>query len=689
MAYFLKYNGIDLTDMVKVRSVEIPSLPSIEHSSIDMFERNGNVFNGASVNNREIKIVFLIYPTKADKVYIDYDLCVDDVKRAFNVKEEHKLYCGADNLYMWAVPTGDLIMTELSEGCCECEINLIAYDPYWYHTKTQCINNDDKKRFVVDNEGDVDVYPVVKVGFTKDTTFFQLQNITAGGQLLIGGVPSKTGNVIKKDTKILNDNMENTSGWVTTTAPIDSDRAMGGTISVTSKGTGLMAGDFGSATDGATWHGACYKKTLSTSVEDFKVKVRMSHNSSGRNGDPYHPYDNDTEPAISGTKSTYYKVTARVGLRLRKGASTSTAKLCTMPYGTKLTGSVSKGWLKTTYNGKTGYCYTGYLKKYVKDGTTTASQCNYVTNKGTPIRASASKKAKNKKTIPAGKVIRVITSTKYPTSGTDKGKFYKLAKKYEGVTGYVWIENLTKASNYEVEYEYEVDTADDKTGIVEIYGFSANNVQLFRMGMYDDNEYYEFTYPRIHKNGSNFLIDKTVAPNPEKHTDYEEGSKTVSYELSGKYGSWNEFYGELYIQRIDNKWYAYVTKIKDGEVVKKIKSKEVTDKDNKNEKLAYLVIYFGTSGDAEKASGMAINGIEVRTASKIDNTVEYNFQEFEAGDELVIDHSVPSVELNGVERNDLIDVGSRFFKIEPGENTLKIASDDTPNVDILFKKKYL
>ena len=44
--YYIKYNEIDLTDMVKVREVEIPSLPNIEHSSIDIFEKDGGVYNG-------------------------------------------------------------------------------------------------------------------------------------------------------------------------------------------------------------------------------------------------------------------------------------------------------------------------------------------------------------------------------------------------------------------------------------------------------------------------------------------------------------------------------------------------------------------------------------------------------------------------------------------------------------------
>ena len=686
--YYIKYNEIDLTDMVKMREVEIPSLPSIEHSSIDIFERDGGVYNGASYGTREIKLTFIIKPDNRD----DYEQYVQDVKRAFYTKEEARLFCGDENLYIWCVPVDDMVITELGTGCAEGEVNLVSYDPYWYSVDQQAVNNNNKKKFTVENESDTNVYPIIQVGFTRDTTFLQIRNRSTNETVLIGGVPEKENNTIKKNTRVFKDTMETTSGWTNTSAPIDAGRSTGGTLSVTSDGKGLMCGNFGSASDGAVWHGACYKKSIDTPVKDFKVRIRMKHNSSGKNGDPSHPYQNETTPPISGSKSTHYKVTAKSGLRLRKSASTSSTKLLTIPYGTKLTGTITKGWLKTTYNGKTGYCYAEYIKDVTSDSTVTSKERNYVTMKSTAIRATASKKATNKKTIPAGKCIRVLYDTKYPTTGKDdvKGKFYKLAKPYDGTTGFVLIENLVQANEYTVDYEPEIETADDKLGVVELYGFSANNVQLFKLSMVDDNEFYEFTYPLIRKNGEDFLKDKTIAPEPKKVTTYNGDTKRVESILSGKYGSWNEFYGELYIERIKNRWYAYVQKIKDGQPGKKIKSKTVTDKANQDEELSYIVIYFGTTGNAEKASGMAITDINVYTATKIEDNKEYNFQEFEVGDILTIDNSIPAVYLNDEERNDLIDVGSSFFPLEPGDNYIKVASDDdVPNIDILWNNKYL
>ena len=691
--YYIKYNDIDLTDIVKVREVEIPSLPTMEHSSIDVFERDGGIYNGLSYKTREIKLTFIIQPEDPN----DYDMYVNDVKRAFYTKEEAQLYCGDESLYIWCVPVDDLIITELGTGCAEAEVNLVSYDPYWYSTEQNAVNNNDAKKFTVTNESDVPAYPIINVGFTKDTTFFQIRNRDTNETVLIGGVPEKENNTIKKNTRVFKDAMETTSGWVSTSAPIDANRSTGGTLSVTSSGKGLMCGNFGSSSDGAVWHGACYKKSIDTPVKDFKVRIRMKHNSTGKNGDPSHPYQNETTPPISGSKKTYYKVTAKSGLKLRKSASTSSTKLLTIPYGTKLTGTVSKGWLKTTYNGKTGYCYAEYIKDVTSDSTVTSKERNYVTMKSTAIRATASKKATNRKTIPAGTCIRCKYDTKYPTTGKDdvKGKFFELAKPYDGTKGYVLIENLVQANEYEVDYEPEIETADDKTGVVELYGFSANNVQLFKLSMVDDNEFYEFTYPLIRKNGEDFLKDKTIAPEPKKVTTYNGDTKKVQSILSGRYGTWTGsdgkgFYGELYIERINNKWYAYVQKMKEGEPVKTIKSKTVTDKKNQDEELSYIVIYFGTTGNTEKASGMAITDINVYTATKIEDNKEYNFQEFEAGDILTIDNSIPAVYLNDEERNDLIDVGSSFFPLEPGDNYIKVASDDdVPNIDILWNNKYL
>lgn len=725
MAYYIKYNNIDLTDMIGVRQVEIPGLPSMSHSNIEMFERDGDVFNGLSYGTREINITFLVKSKDPE----EYELNLYDVKRAFYTKEEAKLYCGSEEYYIWCVPEGEMTVSELTNGCAECEVTLIAYDPYWHSDKVNVVNNDEKKKFTVRYDGDVPVYPMLSIGFQDGTdsnkdgayTFVQIENQANGDRILIGGIPSTEGKIIKADTKVVVDPMEDLSfsgGW-SNGNNIDNSRAGGASFSLSNSECGFQCRDFGSKVTGYTWHGACWERTIQSygkltntdSVKDFKVRVRMNHNSGGVNNDPEYPYENDYK---AGDKKTtqqltyYYKVTASA-LWLRKGPSTSYGKICAMPKGTRLyeydknnkDECWKNGWLKTTYNGKTGWCYSSYLQHTIVDNTVTTgsdAQCNYVTKVATAIRATPYKTAKNNKTIPKDKCIRVYTSTKYPATHENKDLkqiFYKLAKKYDGASGYVLIENLEKASDYCVEYDYEVDTADDKTGIIEIYGYAKDGTELFRMGMYDDNKYYEFTYPMIYRNNgekklAEFLVDKTTAPNAKTRTEYNDSGKKVQKLLSGKYGDWNEFYGELYIERVNNKWYAYVQKIIDDKVVKEIKSQKVTDKSTEGKDLYKLVIYSGTQEGTEEASSMSISHIEVKTASEIDETVEFTCEEFVAGDILEIDNSIPEVRLNGKERNDLIDIGSAFFALEPGDNTIKVASDDSlVNVDVIWSDKNL
>ena len=143
MAYYIKYNGIDLTDMVGVRQVEIPALPTMSHSNIDMFERDGNVFNGLSYGTREINITFLVKSKDPE----EYELKLDDAKRAFYTKEEAKLFCGNKDYYMWCVPEGEMTISELTTGCAECNVKLIAYDPYWYCEEVNVANSNDNNNF--------------------------------------------------------------------------------------------------------------------------------------------------------------------------------------------------------------------------------------------------------------------------------------------------------------------------------------------------------------------------------------------------------------------------------------------------------------------------------------------------------------------------------------------------------------
>ena len=79
--YYFKYNNVDLSDIAYIKEVEMPSLPTMSHSSIEMFERDGSVYNGMSYEARSIRLTFVIKKDNAD----DYETAVRDVKNTFAI----------------------------------------------------------------------------------------------------------------------------------------------------------------------------------------------------------------------------------------------------------------------------------------------------------------------------------------------------------------------------------------------------------------------------------------------------------------------------------------------------------------------------------------------------------------------------------------------------------------------------
>ena len=86
---------------------------------------------------------------------------------------------------------------------------------------------------------------------------------------------------------------------------------------------------------------------------------------------------------------------------------------------------------------------------------------------------------------------------------------------------------------------------------------------------------------------------------------------------------------------------------------------------------------------------MSLERLTVQSIPSIDTSTT-NVQQFRRGDILEIDCGVPCVRLNGIERADLVDIGSRFFDLEVGRNIIKLVTDDTNTTfEIEYNKKYL
>lgn len=687
--YNIKYDSKSLNNFGRVKEVKKNILPKRQLSTIDIESLNGEILNSSKYEALDIEITMVVTGSNKE----EFRENILNIINIFNVSETKPLIID-DEKFCYCITNDGIEKEPFSNVGCFVVINLIALDPYFYSMENKVFDSENNKLIVV-NEGGEKVLPYMSIGFSKNAHFLQLEHQESGKRILIGDYPKLSLISKEESTEIIRDTCEDTSGWIIAQAPIDSDRTVGGTLAMNKQGSGICIGSVPSGS--TTWKGVCARKNFTKSLDEFHLRCCMHHNSTGKNGDPTLPIY--TNPEVVGSiKETYYVVTAS-SLNYRSGPGTSYKKLGTLKKGFEIYGgTVTKGWLKFTYKNKTCYCFTKYLTKKVKV-TGTIYEKNYVTygvkgDTGVIIRSKPKKSSAVVMTINLGVVVRCNTKAyKDSVSGIT---YYKLAKKYNGKTGYIATGSIIESGTATFEYNAEDDYkyADDKTGIVELYGFDENGSKLFSLGMYDDNEYYEYTYPKCNIGSRTVLKDNTKVPKPKSMTTTEDnGSVKVTNYMSGKLGDWNDFYGDWNISRkkVDGNyiWEVSVTKIKDGVVKKTLKKVNIKYNDLPTSKLAYVALYMGTTGELSNSSAMDFTHIVVDEINPQANEEE-NIKYFKQGDILDIDFASGHAYINYEDRTDLIDVGSDFFKIETGTNNIKVISDDNEvSASAVIKEKWL
>ena len=127
------------------------------------------------------------------------------------------------------------------------------------------------------------------------------------------------------------------------------------------------------------------------------------------------------------SSSTSMKVTTD-SLNVRSGASTSYSVIGELKKGTVIeVDSISSGWAKFNFNGKTAYCSASYLEKATTSGGSTSTTDNTATvTDDVNLRDSASWSANKMLVIKKGEAVEVISKDSTWTK-----------VKYAGKTGYV------------------------------------------------------------------------------------------------------------------------------------------------------------------------------------------------------------------------------------------------------------
>ena len=184
------------------------------------------------------------------------------------------------------------------------------------------------------------------------------------------------------------------------------------------------------------------------------------------------------------------------------------------------------------------------------------------------------------------------------------------------------------------------------------------------------------------------LEDKTSVPKSNKSYTYNSDELNVDYDYleQGSQGGWNNFYGELGVEKDGDKWKAWIYKIENGATVKKLELGETTvSLEGENTTLYSIAVYIGTK-DSNYRCGMSVSDITVDRLNVFNTTEDAIFR---PGDEIQIDCCNNRVYLNNQLFNN-IDMGSDFIELVSGSNDIKVTSNDRNiHATVLFNERYL
>ena len=683
MAYKVNYAGIDLDRYFTILNVGRTLMPPRDNFTKDIPGIHGKIYTGYKYTEKEIKLECLLKAGSAEE-YVDI---LREISFILDVNSPKRLIINdSPGKYCYAVPEGEIAPDKtLHNG--KFELKFVCYDPITYALEEDFFFGDSNKKISINNAGTTSAYPKLSVSFNDTAHFLQCTNYN-GETVLIGAPPSVDKPNTDFDPVVLNDNCQTLQGWNSIGNIVD-NAIVDGSLTINGGGYGIMCNNFGS---GDQWHGAGGRKNF-TPVSDFKVEVKLEHNSQG---DLRGTGAGANPPATSGGSGTSvkYKITANPSLRIRQGRSTSTAQIGSIPQGKVVDVSdIQNNWGYTTYNGVSGYIYMEHTQKYVESSSSnTSSKYKCTADPSLRIRSGRGTNYKQVGSIRKGATVTV----------TDIQSNWGYVN-INGVKGYVSMQYMTKVNSTRslqpfADEDSDKETAEDRLGKVEVYGFDVNGVKLFKMSMRDTSEWYEYSEPEIQIGNSVVLDDNKTVPSPKTITtkDDQDENKTVTKKIdSGKYGDWNEFSGWFTVQRKTNaggqqEWFCKVEKLNSsGSVERSIYTNTLVNNLYPKGALSNIVIFFGKYSQVIPVDVMNVNEIKVTNIGTPPKPAE-NKPIFKKGDELLIDFSEQKAYLNSRDFMNKIDIGSQFFTIPVGNSQVICKSDDNNiNVEMSIQKRWI
>ena len=302
MAYNVTYAGLPLHDYVKILNVKRTVLPVRENFVKDIPGKNGQIYMGYKYGAREITLECLIKANSKE----EFLEALNELSYILDVNVPTKMIINDDpDRYMYAIINGTIEPEKLHHNA-KFDLKFICYDPYLYSIKEDFFEDhpmsNNSKTITLQNGGSTVTYPILDIAFTKDAHFVACTD-NKRRTVLVGTPPDVDKVQGTFDPIVLNDPCEVLTNWTNVGNIID-DGIVDGDLIINGGGYGFTCSNFGSSSEG--WHGGARRRNLNTEVADFKVEVKMEHNSQG---DLNGVGAGVNPPVTSGSTSTSVKYT--------------------------------------------------------------------------------------------------------------------------------------------------------------------------------------------------------------------------------------------------------------------------------------------------------------------------------------------------------------------------------------------
>lgn len=667
MSYKAVFAGNNLHDYFKILKINRTILPPKSVFTKDIPSLHGQIYTGFKYTPRVYTLECALVAQNNE----DLDDKIKTIAYILETKTPSKLILGdSPNRYNYAIVTNEIDRDKFKYNN-KFNIEFTCYDPISYSTENKEFYGNSSNIVTIENSGSTDTYPMTSIEFGGDSSFLQCTNYE--GKTILIGVPRKVDDGITSYEPImLKDSCETLNGWNSTSNILDSGREITGNLAINGGGYGITLGSYTTSSNNK-WNGGALKKILPRNIENFKVEIKVEHNSYGalKGG------GNDS-PITSKVKCI---VTAEPSLRVRSGRGTSYSQIGSYKKGTQINvTNIDKNWGQVSYNGNEGYVCMDYVRIITDSSNSNSLIGSYKINvsEGVNLRSGPGTNYSKLTAIPYNKTV----SVKEEKNGWGKTT-------YNGCTGWFALQYGTKQSksrNKKMLFKDNEISAESKIGIIEIYGFDTFGEKLFKMKAVDNQKSYECIQPEIEFGSKLVLADNSSCPSPKTITTTDNNGKKIEQSIdSGKFGDWNEFIGWFTIERktvnSQQKWFAKIEKVdSSGKVVKTINTQTLAGNYPKGN-LNSIVIFIGGYNDEPIVDCMNINEVYITDLSESSNSNK-KAPTFRTGDELLIDHKSQKIYKNGRPIMEELDIGSQFFEVPVGTSQF-ICRSDAEAIDII------